>query len=211
MDNNEKLPKGFVYLSDIAPDIEQDVRYATNNNFTGKRVEGYEHPVIILTKEAAIALRAVQKDLKNLGLTLKVFDGYRPRRAVDAFKKWANEPDIVELKQIYYPNLKKENLFEKGYIADMSFHSRGSAVDLTIINLKDTKELNMGTIFDYFDKLSHTDNPNIPEESKKNRRLLNTYMKKHGFENLWCEWWHYTLRNEPYTKIPDEHFDFIVK
>lgn len=206
-----KLPSGFVYLSEIEPNIIQDIKYATNDNFIGRKVDGYEKPLAILKEEVALALRQVHNDLNSLGYALKIFDAYRPIRAVERFVEWANEPDDSVLKRKYYPSMQKKELFKKGYISKNSVHSMGYAVDLTIVNISTNKELNMGTIFDFFGELSHTDNSNISIEAKRNRQFFKKHMEKHGFENLWCEWWHYSLLMKGNQKNAQESFNFIIR
>jgi D-alanyl-D-alanine dipeptidase len=207
--NKTYPPDGFVYLSKIDSSIKQDIRYATQNNFTGKIVKGYSNASAILTRDAALKLKLVQEDLKKRGLGLKVFDAYRPVSAVDEFLKWRKSPVNKKLKLTYYPNLSKEDLFKKGYIAPgKSSHSRGSTVDLTIVNIKTGNELDMGTPFDYFGSKSHTNYEKLPKKVKNNRLLLKKTMEKHDFENLPNEWWHYTLRNEPFK---DYYFDFLIR
>ena len=204
------MPDEVVYLHDIAPEIITDIRYATKNNFTGKVVLGYEKEVCIITKTAAQILKKINCELNVEGYNLKVFDVYRPKRASKSFVDWAvsDEDDDPDVKQMYYPHIARKKILGS-YIADgLSAHARGSTVDLTIIEKSNGNELDMGAIFDFFDETSHTENANIPTQAKQNRALLKGMMEKHGFKNLWTEWWHYTLINEPYK---DQHFDFIVK
>ncbi len=206
-----RLPNGFFYLSDIDPTIVQDVKYAKNDNFMGRPVKGYNRDVIILTHEAALALREVQKELKPMGYSLKVFDGYRPQMAVEDFWEWANDPTDIENQAVYYPDFKNKVDLFNGYIARRSAHSRGSAVDLTIIDLAKGKELDMGERFDFLGERSNTAFEGISETAKDNRSLLKTIMEKHGFENYWREWWHYSLKGEPFTRTPEDHFNFPVE
>ena len=208
---SNNLPSGFVYLSDVDPDIVQDVKYATDDNFTGKVVPGYQKATIILTREAAEALAKVQSTLKEHGFSLKVFDGYRPVTAVQSFKEWAlSDEDNQKIKERFYPNVNKSDLLH-GYISDKSTHSRGSTVDLTIIDLVTGKELDMGTEFDFLDPRSNTDFSDLSKEVKQNRDILRIAMEAHGFEGYRFEWWHFKLRNEPFSRYPDDHFDFPVK
>lgn len=205
------LPSGFVYLED--PRILLSLNYLTSNNFMGRPVKGYHAAVCILTKEAAKALIALQDvlDKKHRGLCLKIFDAYRPVQAVLDFKKWSEDPKDQIMKEMYYPTYHKPELFEQGYIAEESSHSRGSTVDLTLVERQSEhqhQELDMGTIFDYFHELTHTENPTISASAKQNRALLKNLMDEQGFENYPFEWWHFTLRNEPF---PDTHFDFPVR
>ena len=204
------LPKGFAYLTDDRFIYSLD--YFTAYNFIGRPITGYQAKVGILTEAAVQALIKVQDELDsfNAGYHLKIFDAYRPARAVADFVQWAKEPD-EKMKAIFYPNVTKSELFQQGYIAERSSHSRGSTVDLTIAirgQHNDFKELDMGTIFDYFDEKAHTHHPQLLESVKKNRQLLKQVMENHGFENYPLEWWHFTLKNEPF---PDTYFDFPVK
>ncbi len=205
------LPAGFIYLED--PRIILSMNYVGAKNFMGRPVNGYHTSVCILTTEAANALIALQDklDQKHRGLCLKIFDAYRPIQAVSDFKKWALDPHDQIMKAEYYPTLAKPELFKQGYIAEKSSHSRGSTVDLTLVERQSEhqhQELDMGTIFDYFHEHSHTENPTIPERAKANRTLLKNLMHEFGFENYPFEWWHFTLRNEPFA---DTYFDFPVR
>lgn len=208
---NPMLPEDFVYLKDIAPTIQQDIRYADSDNFVGKPLTGYEDPLCILTKPAAEALLKVQEELNKKGLGLKVFDGYRPQMTVDEFILWSKDSTNQKMKKEYYPRVNKADFFTLGYVAAKSGHTRGSTVDLTLIDLKTAQELDMGTHFDFMDELSHPFNPNVTQEQFKNRQYLNQVMSQHGFIPLNkhdIEWWHFTLKNEPH---PDTYFNFPVK
>ena len=204
------MPNGFVYLDTVIPDVVLDMRYHTNDNFVGKRIDGYRKPRCIITKEAAQALRAVQDDLKRFSLGLKIFDAYRPQRAVDHFVRWAADLQDTKMKSKYYPDVKKSELFEKGYIFGKSGHSRGSTVDLTIVNLDGEQpiELDMGTGFDLFSTKSWPEDASMTPQQRANRMLLQLVMEKHGFKSYAKEWWHFTLQPEPY---PDTYFDFQVE
>ena len=205
---NETMdPSGFVVLADFVPHIVQEIRYHSSYNFIGERIDGYEEPIALLTKEAARALKAVSSELMVQGYRLKVFDAYRPACAVKHFVLWGIEDQDVRMKPYFYPNLEKQELFLKGYIAKQSSHSRGSAVDLTLLDMQTGKELDMGSPFDLFSPLSHPDCRDITEEQYENRMTLQHAMLRHGFEPLFCEWWHFSLRNEPY---PDTYFNFPV-
>lgn len=201
-------PDSFVNVNASIPDAVFDIRYASNENFLGTRVDGYAQPVCLLTEPAAAALQRVQQDLKQRGYALKIFDCYRPQRAVDHFVRWVGDVHDRKMKAHYYPNEAKSDLIEEGYIADRSRHSRGSTLDVTLVKKDDGTELDMGTPYDYFDALSNTSDPRITGELKANRLILKTVMEKHGFVNYAKEWWHYTLRDEPY---PDTYFDFPVQ
>ena len=209
--NSYALPEGFVYLEDVAPSILIDLRYAGDNNFIGGPIDGYVKPRCIVTKEMAKALKRVQSELHSHGLGLKIYDSYRPQRAVDHFVRWAKDSNDTKMKDEYYPNVKKESLFNEGYIAGRSGHSRGSAVDLTIVSVNKPdsgQEIDMGSPFDLFDPKSWTKSPDVSPDQRANRLLLKTIMEKHGFQPYEKEWWHFTLRNEPY---PNRYFDFPVE
>lgn len=205
------LPEGFVYAKDIIPDIKIELRYHSKDNFIGKRIDGYLKPRCILTKNVAEALRKVEAELKPFNLGLKIYDAYRPQRAVDHFVRWAKDHKDRKMKARYYPDVAKKNLFKKGYIAKRSGHSRGSAVDLTIITRisgRNAEELDMGSGFDFFSPLSWPGNSFISPSSRAHRMLLQTLMKKHGFKPYSREWWHFTLKDEPFPKT---YFNFPVE
>lgn len=204
------LPDGFVYIDKALPGIELDIRYHTKDNFMGRPVKGYEAPRGIISTRAAAALEGVAQELKPFGLGLKVFDAYRPQRAVDDFVRWAEDPSDRSMKSQYYPNVAKAKLLPEGYIADRSGHSRGSTVDLTIVDLgsEGAKELDMGTRWDFFGPKSWPDSGEATPQQRANRLLLRTLMIKYGFEPLAQEWWHFKLANEPF---PDTYFDFPVR
>ena len=201
------LEKGFVYLKEIDDSIIVNLKYYSNQNFTGKFVDGYHSNTAILTKESALALSNAQDDFNKLGYSLILYDAYRPQRAVDFFVQWSKNLNDTINKRIYYPNIKKSELFELGYIAYKSGHSRGSTVDVSLIEISTNKVLDMGTIFDYFGVESHTFFDDISEKQKSNRLILYEIMSNNGFKNYSKEWWHFTLKNEPYQK----YFDFLVK
>ncbi|MBR0134638.1 MAG: M15 family metallopeptidase [Clostridia bacterium] len=200
-------PSGFVLLSDFVPQIIQEIRYFSTYNFIGDRIDGYEEPCAILTKEAARALRSVSNEMTVRGYRLKIFDAYRPVCAVKHFVLWGIEDQDIRMKPYFYPELEKQELFAKGYIAKLSGHSRGSTVDLTLLDMKTGKEVDMGSPFDYFGELSHPDNREVTDEQFQNRMLLQKVMVRNGFKPFECEWWHFTLENEPY---PDTYFEFPV-
>lgn len=197
----------FVVLADFIPSIIQEIRYHSTYNFVGDRIDGYEEPCALLTRDAARALKTVAAELSVRGLRMKVFDAYRPARAVKHFVLWGIEDLDLRMKPFFYPNLDKEDLFVKGYIAKQSSHSRGSTIDLTLLDMATGKELDMGSPFDLFDEASHPDYQGITEEQMYNRMLLRDAMLSNGFEPIDCEWWHFTLVDEPY---PDTYFDFPV-
>ena len=203
-----QLPKGFVYVKDVVPSVDVELRYHTSYNFVGKIIDGYQSNALVLTKETAMALKQVQEELLRQNLCLKVYDGYRPQRAVNHFMIWAKDVSDTINKHIFYPNVNKKDLFKQGYIATRSGHSRGSTVDLTIIKLNSGEPLDMGSPYDFFGHQSWVDYDGISKEQKANRLLLKRVMLKHGFRNYPREWWHFTLRDEPF---PDTYFDFPIK
>ena len=203
-----ELPKNFSYVKDKIPNIELDLRYYGENNFVGEVIDGYLAPKAILTKKASSALAKVQKELEGFGLGLKVFDAYRPQKAVDHFVRWGRDLGDKRMKAEYYPTVEKKNLFKVGYIAKKSGHSRGSTIDLTLIDLDSKVELDMGSDFDFFGERSWVKYKMIRGEQKANRMLLNFVMLKHGFKAYKQEWWHFTLKNEPFKKT---YFDFNVQ
>lgn len=205
---NEKMPDDFVYLDVEIPDIIYELRYYGSNNFVGKPIRGYESNRTVLTRDAAAALAKVQKELIQQDLMLKVFDAYRPQTAVDHFIEWARDKNDTLMKQYFYPNVAKKDLFRLGYIASQSGHSRGSTIDLTLIDVENCKELDMGSGYDFFGKISHQNFRGISLEQQENRRKLRNIMVKHGFRPYSEEWWHFSYRNEPY---PNSYFNFIVE
>ena len=206
----QELPENFVLIKDFVPSILVEMRYGTNNNFTGKPIPGYESRQAVITITTASALKKVQKELNKLGLGLKIFDAYRPQKAVNYFIKWSNQPNDTVMKNKYYPNLKKETLFDLGYIALKSGHTRGSTVDVTLLYVsgpKKGKEVDMGSVWDLFGVGSGYAYKAISNSQKANRKLLRELMITHEFLPYDKEWWHFSLNNEPY---PDTYFDFIV-
>ncbi|WP_405707415.1 M15 family metallopeptidase [Streptomyces xanthophaeus] len=202
-------PPGFVALREVDPSIRQDMRYAGARNFTGGVVDGYEEPVCLLGRPAAEALRRAQRGLLRRGYVLRVYDCYRPQRAVDHFVRWARGaegPGDARAKAEFYPHVERSRLIPGGYIAERSGHSRGSTVDVTLEELSG-REVDMGTAFDYFDPLSHTDDPRVGAAARANRQVLRRALEEEGFVNLPEEWWHFTLRPETF---PGTHFDFPV-
>ena len=205
---NETMdPSGFVMLADFVPHIIQEIRYHSTYNFIGERIDGYEDPCAMLTIEAARALKAAANELIVRGYRLKVFDAYRPACAVRHFVLWGIEDQDIRMKPYFYPDLEKQELFSRGYIASRSSHSRGSTVDLTLLDMKTGKEVDMGSPFDMFSEISHPDYRGITEEQYANRMILQQVMIRNGFLALDCEWWHFTLKNEPY---PETYFEFPV-
>ena len=198
---------GFALLSDAVPDAILEIRYFSTYNFIGERIDGYEEPVALLTKEAAAALREVSDDVIKLGFRLKIFDAYRPQQAVDRFVGWARDLSDVRMKQYFYPELEKDALFPQGYIAKRSGHSRGSTVDLTLFDMSSGREADMGGPFDRFGELSRPDYAGVSEAQFQNRMLLRSAMTRRGFKPYDGEWWHFTLKDEPYK---DVYFTFPV-
>ena len=200
-------PSGFVLLSDYVPGAVQEIRYFSTYNFIGDRIDGYEEPVALLTKEAARALKAVAGEVNAQGYRLKIFDAYRPANAVRHFILWGIEDLDLRMKPYFYPDLEKQELFRQGYIAKQSSHSRGSAVDLTLLDMRTGKELDMGSPFDLFSEVSHPDSDKVSDEQHENRMFLQKAMTRNGFLPIDCEWWHFSLEDEPY---PDTYFEFPV-
>ncbi len=206
--DQNSLPDGFVYVNDIIPTAQLEIRYFSEDNFVGTVIDGYEAQKAILTVEALQALKKAADNLYEQGYYIKIFDAYRPQRAVDHFVRWAKDIDDTKMKEKYYPELDKAVLFELGYIAKKSGHSRGSTVDLTLVEISTGKELDMGSGFDFFGEISNHGTDLITEEQEKNRNILRDAMVDAGFEVYPEEWWHYKLKDEPY---PDTYFDFPVK
>lgn len=202
------LPEGFSDVKKIIPDLEIDLRYAKLNNFVGQKIDGYSSEKAILSTAAVRALMAVQDELTPYGLGLNFFDGYRPQRAVHHFVRWAKDTQDTLMKAQFYPNIRKSQLFEKQYIASRSGHSRGSSVDLTLIDFKTCETLDMGSPYDFFGEISHVNYKDLTKEQLANRKLLRTLMVKHGFRAYAQEWWHFTLNNEPF---PNTYFDFVLE
>ena len=200
-------PSGFVLISDYVPGVIQEIRYHSTYNFVGERIDGYEEPVALITIEAARALKSVANEMNVQGYRLKVFDAYRPLCAVKHFVLWGIEDQDIRMKPYFYPDLQKQELFSGGYIAGRSSHTRGSTVDLTLLDMATGKELDMGSPFDLFSEISHPDSRQVTDEQYANRMILQSVMVRNGFEPIDCEWWHFTLQDEPY---PDTYFEFPV-
>ena len=199
---------GFVFVTDMIPDAILEMRYYSTFNFVGERIDGYDAPVAYLTKEAATALVKVNENLKKQGYRIKIYDAFRPQTAVNHFKRWESDLEAIEMKPYFYPDKEKVELFEKGYVAKKSSHSRGSAVDLTIVDMMTGREVDMGCGFDFFGELSDSDRiEGLTAEQIKNRATLSKAMIDNGFKPHPREWWHFTLKDEPY---PDTYFDFPI-
>jgi len=205
---DQPRPDTFVDVTAIAPGIQVEARYATAHNFVGEVIDGYEKPICYLTRPAATALAQVVSDLAPRGLTLKVYDCYRPERAVAHFVRWARNLNDVRMKAEFYPHVDKSMLFSEGYIAARSGHSRGSTTDLTLARRSDGQALDMGTPFDFFSPRSWPSDQSVSPEAQGNRALLAQAMRRRGFYPYDKEWWHFTLRHEPY---PQTYFDFVVR
>jgi D-alanyl-D-alanine dipeptidase len=202
------MPEGFVYLSDVDASIKSELRYFSTNNFIGKKIDAYHNDCVIISEQAANKLKIVQASLLKQGLSLKVFDAYRPQEAVDHFVRWARVLNDTLMKKEYYPEVPKSQLFNLGYIASKSGHTRGSTVDLTIIDVTTGKELDMGSPYDFFGVKSHPFHTDISKKQRENRMLLRKVMMQNNFRPYQNEWWHFTLRGEPYPKT---YFNFPVE
>ncbi len=207
-EKSNDLPKGFVYVKEVIPNIKIDLRYYGSHNFVGEPIDGYLKPKCILTKKAAEALKKVQEEFERLGFGLLIYDAYRPQTAVDHFVRWAKDVDDTRTKEEFYPHVAKTDLFKEGYIASKSGHSRGSTVDVTIVSLRTGHILNLGGPYDFFDKRSSIDFKNITRNQRAIRLMLQRRMVKYGFKPYAKEWWHFTLKKEPF---PHKYFDFPVK
>ncbi len=202
-----RMDKRFVEIAEVATDVILEIRYYSTFNFIGDRIDGYLKPTALLTREAADALAAAAKELKEKGYRLKIYDAYRPQRAVDHFVRWAKDVSDQRMKKVFYPDVPKEKLFELGFIAERSGHSRGSTVDLTLFDMARGCDADMGGYFDFFGDISHYEHASLTEAQRANRALLREVMVRAGFAPYEYEWWHFTLAGEPY---PDEYFDFPV-
>ncbi|WP_179345987.1 M15 family metallopeptidase [Winogradskyella ursingii] len=206
--SKNELPDGFVYAQDVIKDLDVELRYYSDHNFVGDTIDGYKANRLIITKPAAEKLKLVHEELQLQNLCLKVYDGYRPQRAVNHFIRWARDLNDTINKSEFYPEVNKRNLFKAGYIASKSGHSRGSTLDLTITDGETGEPLDMGSPYDFFGEKSWVNYEGISNEQKANRELLQTVMLKHNFRNYPKEWWHFTLRWEPF---PNTYFDFVVE
>ncbi len=207
--HSQRLPEGFVYVDQVVPELRTDLRYRLADNFVGAIVDGYSGARAILTQQAALALGLAQAELRSQGLGVLIFDAYRPQRAVNHFARWAKDLSDTAMKQRYYPEVDKTELFSQGYIAARSGHSRGSTVDLTLVSLTPPfQQLDMGTVFDFFSPSSWLDAIGLTATQEQNRALLQRTMKKYGFTPYAKEWWHFTLQPEPF---PDTYFDFEIR
>lgn len=205
---DELVPDTFVELQEFIPTIEVELRYFGENNFVGSVVDGYHAERVFMTREAAGALAKVQAEVAAFGLSLKVFDAYRPQRAVDHFVRWAQDLDDTKMKAVFYPAVAKDILFSEGYISARSGHTRGSTIDLTLVDGDTGEELDMGSPWDFFDPVSWPSNLNLTAQARANRSLLAAAMTNHGFRAIRTEWWHFMFADEPF---PDTYFDFPIK
>jgi len=205
---DDLVPEAFVELQEFIPTIQVELRYFSANNFVGNVVDGYHAEQVFMTREAAEALAKVQAEVAAFGLSLKVFDAYRPQRAVDHFVRWAQDLDDTKMKAVFYPAVAKDILFSEGYISARSGHTRGSTIDLTLVDGDTGEELDMGSPWDFFDPVSWPSNLNLTAQARANRSLLAAAMTKHGFRAIRTEWWHFMLADEPF---PDTYFDFPIE
>ena len=198
----------FVAVSEEIPDVLQEIRYFSAYNFVGSHIDGYEEPVALMTREAAAALKDAAAEFRAAGYVIKIYDSYRPQRAVEHFIRWGADAQDIRMKPYFYPTTDKSRVFELGYVAKHSGHSRGSTIDMTIVDMKTGQELDVGEHFDYFGERSHYAYKGISQKQQENRKFLRQVMERHGFQGLAEEWWHFTLKHEPF---PDTYFDFPVK
>ena len=223
VEDSQEVSADFVTVTSVVPDAILEIRYFGTYNFIGTRIDGYLQPTALLTRQAADSLRAVSDDLQAQGYRIKIYDAYRPQCAVDHFVRWGKDLDDTLMRSYFYPQVDKKDLFRLGYIAEQSSHSRGSTVDLTLFDMRTGKEVDMGATFDWFGRESHPSCQGDPEsgtyyaydgvdtvtaEQFRNRMILRRAMLRHGFKPYECEWWHFTLKDEPY---PDTYFTFPVK
>ena len=200
---------GFVVLTDVVPDLILEMRYHSTYNFLGRRVPGYDEPVALMTRQAAEALKAVSDAVKTDGYRIRVYDAYRPQMAVTCFAQWLSDPADADMKAVFYPETDKSELSERGYISMRSSHTRGSALDLTLVDAATGENLDMGGPFDYFGERSHSAfSSGLTAEQIANRAYLRGTMIRYGFSGIRSEWWHFRLTDEPY---PDTYFTFPVR
>lgn len=196
----------FVLVTDVIPEVILEIRYYSSFNFVGTRIDGYEEPVAIMTKESAAALKKVSEKVAGMGYALKIFDAYRPQKAVDHFIRWAADPADTLTRRYFYPDIPKSAIIPRGFVATKSGHSRGSTVDLTLFDKSKGCDVDMGGSFDWFGEESHFDYAGVTPEQRSMRNLLNKVMREAGFHGMSGEWWHFTLNNEPF---PDTYFTFV--
>ncbi|ASA26284.1 peptidase M15 [Paenibacillus donghaensis] len=208
LEKQRAFPQGFVYLDEVIPTAEYEIRYYGDNNFVGRRIDGYKAPLAIYSSKGAAALKAVSDELEPKGYILKIHDAYRPQQAVNHFVRWSQNAADLKMKAQYYPALDKRNLFKLGFIARKSGHSRGSTIDLTLADAKSGEELDMGSPYDFFGSISYYETKLITPAQQRNRAILKNAMVKHGFKPYSKEWWHFTLVKEPF---PQQYFNFKVE
>ncbi|WP_152287092.1 M15 family metallopeptidase [Flavicella marina] len=201
-------PDGFKEIKKEIPSVILEIRYFGSHNFIGKPIDGYQKSTAILSDQAIVALKKAAADIASKGMVFKIFDGYRPQRAVNHFVRWAKDEKDTLMKSEFYPDVAKKDLFELDYIASKSGHTRGSTLDLTLVYRTTGKEVDMGSPYDFFGKISWPFDTSITKKQQENRMLLREVMLQNGFKPYQCEWWHFTLNNEPY---PDTYFDFPVE
>lgn len=197
----------FVILNEVIPEAFYEIRYYTTYNFVGERIDGYEEPLALMTKEAAKSLKEVSDELLAKGYKLRIYDTYRPRKAVAHFIRWSEDINDTRMRKYFYPDYDKTTVFENGFLKKNSPHSRGSTVDLTIFDMKTGKDLDMGGPFDFFGEISYSEYDKLTKKQINNRKLLRNTMISHGFKPIVKEWWHFVLEDEPY---PNTYFDFPV-
>ena len=197
----------FVFVDEVIPGVRWDAKYATWDNFTGRPVDGYVANRIVGTRALCAALERARETATSLGFGLLLWDGYRPQRAVDCFLRWSKQSEDGRTKPRHYPNIDRSEMFEKGYVAAKSGHSRGSTVDLTLYHLATGELVSMGGDFDLMDPISHHGAQGITQVEARNRQYLCYIMEACGFVSYDWEWWHYTLKHEPY---PNTYFDFPI-
>ena len=201
------IKENFALIDEEIPNVILDIRYYSDYNFVGKRIDGYEDNCAIMSKEAISALKKVSDELLDYGYKLKIYDAYRPQIAVNHFIKWSKDIKDIKMKKYFYPNIDKKDIINKKFISNYSSHSSGSTIDLTLFDIKQNKDLDMGGTFDMFDEISYSHTNKITNNQQKNRDLLIKTMLKFGFINYDKEWWHFTLKNKPFKKI---YFNFNV-
>lgn len=202
------LPDGFVYIDELIEDCIIDAKYAGTDNFMGRPADGYEQPLVVMSREVAEGCVRAAALLRKQGYVMKFFDSYRPQRAVDDFCRWGEDGADIRRKPVQYPNVEKGDMFDQGYIARRSGHTRGKAVDLTLVDAKTHQELDMGTIFDFMDPSSWPESDAVTPQQRKNRFILREAMIASGFQPYECEWWHFSIHPEPY---PETYFDFPIR
>ena len=201
------LPEGFVYALDAVPGCLEDAKYAGCDNFMGRPAAGYDAPRVVVSREVAEGLKRAGERFAQMGYTMLLYDGYRPQRAVDDFAAWGKDTQDQKRKAVHYPRIEKADMFRLGYVALRSGHSRGGAIDLTLVETATGRELDMDGYFDFMDPTSGYGAEGVSEEGTRNRELLHRVMVESGFKGISGEWWHFIIQPEPY---PDTYFDFPI-